>query len=201
MHFSWEAKKKKCGCRGNYRQEGGSYAMRRCGGALAIIFLEVCDMMAGGAVGNGVSWRSFARGRPYTPLGTVQDFTASPHHVRLAEMQRELDEMSGRSPTHLYEGPTVTTAQGPRPLFEADMRDDAANDDMPEHFIAARQRLMTLQSDSYGESIRGVVSPPPPPDANAPRAYEQPRVQLGNIWWTAMTLIIVSFFLMARFGC
>ncbi|PWU86833.1 hypothetical protein C4B63_110g33 [Trypanosoma cruzi] len=174
--------------------------MRRCGGASVFFFLEVCDMMAGGAVGNGVSWRSFARGRPYTPLGTVQDFTASPHHIRLAEMQRELDEMSGRSPTHLYEGPTVTTVQGPRPLFEADMRDDPANDDIPEHFIAARQRLMTLNSDSYGESIRGVVSPPPPPDANAPRAYEQPRVQLGNIWLTAMTLIIVSFFLMARFG-
>ncbi|ORC83718.1 uncharacterized protein TM35_000591100 [Trypanosoma theileri] len=144
--------------------------------------------------------RTFARGRPYTPLGTVQDFTSSPHHTRFAEMQRELDEMNGRPPSHLYEGPTVTTAQGARPLFERDMREDPMNDDLPEHYVAARQRMMTMQSDSYGESIRGVVSPPPPPDLNAPREYHQQQAELGAVWWTAITLIVIAFFLMVKFG-
>ncbi|KAH9593443.1 hypothetical protein LSM04_005324 [Trypanosoma melophagium] len=144
--------------------------------------------------------RTFARGRPYTPLGTVQDFTASPHHTRLAEMQRELDEMNGRPPSHLYEGPTVTTTQGARPLFERDMREDPMNDDLPEHYVAARQRMMTMQSDSYGESIRGVVSPPPPLDMIAPREYRQQQAELGTLWWNAITIILVLFFLMVKFG-
>ncbi|ESL07664.1 hypothetical protein TRSC58_04643 [Trypanosoma rangeli SC58] len=174
--------------------------MRQGGVATATVVVRAATLVAGGAVGYGAMWRSFTRGRPYTPVGMVQDFTASPHHVRLAEMQRELDEMSGRPATHLYEGPTITTAHGPRPLFEPDMRDDSAHDELPEHYVAARQRLMTLQSDSYGESIRGVVTPPPPPDAHAPRAYQQPRVELGGTWWAAVTIITAVFFLMAKFG-
>ncbi|KAG8345051.1 hypothetical protein ERJ75_001056500 [Trypanosoma vivax] len=166
-----------------------------------------CASAAGSGItikGTGTSiwvgWRAFARGRPYTPLGTVQDFTSSPHHMNLAEKQRELDAMCGRPPTHLYEGPTITTARGARALFEPDMREDTFRDDVPEHLAAARQRMAVLQSDSYGESIRGVVAPPPPPDLHAPLAFRQPRVELGAMWWTAMTVIVIAFLLMLRFG-
>ncbi|RHW70946.1 hypothetical protein DPX39_080022300 [Trypanosoma brucei equiperdum] len=149
-----------------------------------------------------LTWsRSFARGRPYTPLGTVQDFTSSPHHAQLAEKQRELDRMCGRPPSHLYEGPTITTPHGARPLFERDMRDDPRNDELPEHYVAAQQRMAVLQSDSYGESIRGVVAPPPPlGEFDAVRAYQTPRVELGTAWWTAMATIVLIFLLMVRYG-
>nr|CCC91999.1 conserved hypothetical protein [Trypanosoma congolense IL3000] len=144
--------------------------------------------------------RFFARGRPYTPLGTVQDFTSSPHHVGLAEMQRELDQRCGRSPTGLYEGPTIMTPQGPRPLFQGDMRDDPTNDELPEHYIAAQQRMSVLQSDSYGESIRGVVAPPPPVGFDIPRAYRPPRVELGVLWWSVMAVIVLTFLLLLKYG-
>ena len=189
-------------------------------------------------------YRAFTRGIPYAPQGTIQDFTSSPRHGRLAELQRNLDISAGRAPTHLYEGPTVTTKDGPRPLFDdaathnprptaagappsslphlplfaaqsasrmqmmpppsdnyqQDLRRDPSQAETPEHIVAARQRIATMQSDSFGESPRGMVAPPPPLDPNAPREYIAPRVQLDDSWWLLMWAFVFLFVLMAKFG-
>ncbi|RNE96699.1 hypothetical protein TraAM80_09668, partial [Trypanosoma rangeli] len=94
---------------------GVAHVMRQRGGATATVVVRAAAVVAGGAVSHRTMWRSFTRCRAYTPVGTVQDFTTSPHHVRLAEVQRELDEMSGHRVTHFYEGLTITMAHGPRP--------------------------------------------------------------------------------------
>jgi hypothetical protein len=190
--------------------------------------------------------RSFTRGIPYTPQGTIQDFTSSPRHGQLAELQRNLDKSVGRAPTHLYEGPTVTTKDGARPLFpggtqrnlrhghsssggpspplphmphfavpsaareqmmpplsdnhQQDPRTDPSQAEMPEHIVAARQRIMAMQSDSFGESPRGLVGPPPPLDPDAPREYRAPRVNLDDSWWILMWVFAFLFVVMAKFG-
>ncbi|KAK7195827.1 hypothetical protein NESM_000513800 [Novymonas esmeraldas] len=201
----------------------------------------------GWCIGDGaVGLRRYTRGVPYTPQGTIQDFTSSPRHGSLAEMQRTIDKDAGRPPTGLYNGPTITTADGPRPLFDAaharhpnrgqappggsrppppflshfaaptssreammppqsdsyqrDLRSDPACADEPEHVLAARQRIMTMQSDSFGESMRGVVAPPPPLDPGAPQAYQQPRVQLDDTWWMLMWSFVALFLIMAVYG-
>ncbi|KPI83028.1 hypothetical protein ABL78_7956 [Leptomonas seymouri] len=193
-----------------------------------------------------VPHRIFTRGIPYAPQGTIQDFTSSPRHGRLAELQRDLDKAAGRAPTGLYEGPTVTTSDGPRPLFsegsvsnprhglsgrgssssplphmphfavrsasrdqmlpprsvnyQQDLRRDPSQAETPDHIVAARQRIMTMQSDSFGESPRGIVAPPPPLDPDAPREYRAPRVNLDDSWWMLMCTFAFLFLLMAKFG-
>ncbi|CAD2219128.1 hypothetical protein AGDE_04580 [Angomonas deanei] len=175
--------------------------------------------------------RSFTRGIPYSPVGTIQDFSSSPRHTRLAELQRDLDTQAGRAPTGLFNGPTISTREGMKPLipperlysfrasegtrpkasdfampkesqsFQQDMRVDPAYDDVPEHVRAAKQSMLMMQSDSYGESIRGVVPPPPPigevPD---PRPYTQPKVQLDDVWWILMGAIFALFAILVKFG-
>lgn len=187
----------------------------------------------------------FTRGIPYAPQGSIQDFTSSPRHGRLAELQRDLDKSAGRAPTGLYEGPTITTKDGPRPLFpkggvanprhgltgsgpspplpqmphmfvrpssrmdmmppqsdsyQQDLRSDPSQAESPEHVVAARQRIMSMQSDSFGESPRGIVAPPPPLNPYAPREYRAPRVQLDESWWMLMWGFAFLFVLMAKFG-
>lgn len=66
---------------------------------------------------HNASRHHFTRGIPYAPVGTIQDFTASPRHVALPELQRQQDLHHGRAPTGLYNGPTITAATGVRPLF------------------------------------------------------------------------------------
>ncbi|EPY33756.1 hypothetical protein STCU_02010 [Strigomonas culicis] len=180
-----------------------------------------------------LSARGYTRGMPYAPQGTIQDFTSSPRHTKLAEMQRDLDVRAGRSPTGLYAGPTITTAEGARPLFpnitkdgsstfrpsmskgptrrdfempalgdrfQMDMRVDPAYAELPEHVVAAKQSMLTMQSDAYGESIRGVVPPPPPLDPEAPKAYTAPRIQLDTTWWVLMWLFASLFVFLAKVG-
>ncbi|KAG5504684.1 hypothetical protein GH5_05308 [Leishmania sp. Ghana 2012 LV757] len=207
--------------------------------------VKICTRSAGGGCGCTASTtRGYTRGIPYTPQGTIQDYTSSPRHGNLAEMQRNIDKGAGRAPTGLYEGPTITTKEGPRPLFSAasarhprcgpapraaspplyapqfaasattredmtplqshsyqrDLRSDPAYADDPQHIVAARQRVRIMQSDSYGEAMRGIVAPPPPPDPEAPEAYRQPRVQLDDSWWMLMWSFVVLFTGMAMYG-
>ncbi|KPA84120.1 putative mitochondrial hypothetical protein [Leptomonas pyrrhocoris] len=193
-----------------------------------------------------VPHRSLTRGIPYAPQGTIQDFTSSPRHVQLAKLQHDLDKAAGRPPTGLYDGPTLTTRDGPQPLFakgtarnprygpsvrggpspplphlphfsvqsaareqmlpprsdnyQQDLRRDPSQAGTPEHIVAARQRIMTMQSDSFGESPRGMVAPPPPLDPDAPREYRAPRVHLDDSWWMLMWAFVILFVLMAKFG-
>lgn len=200
---------------------------------------------SGVAAGHlAVQERGFTRGIPYAPQGSIQDFTSSPRHGQLPDLQRNLDKSAGRAPTGLYDGPTITTKDGPRPLFprggaparhglsgsgpspdlphfprfsvrptsplsmqppqqdnyQQDLRSDPAQADTPEHIVAARQRIMTMQSDSFGESPRGIVAPPPPLDPDAPREYRQPRVPLDDTWWKLMWGFFILFLVMAKFG-
>ncbi|GET88668.1 hypothetical protein, conserved [Leishmania tarentolae] len=203
---------------------------------------SLCGLITGASTAAAV--RGYTRGIPYTPQGTIQDYTSSPRHGRLAEMQRNIDREAGRAPTGLYEGPTITTKDGARPLFspesarhpnrgpapcrappppyapkfaapaamredimpprsdsyQQDFRSDPACADDPEHLVAARQKILTMQSDSYGEAMRGVVAPPPPPDPDAPQGYRQPRVQLGDSWWMMMWSFVILFLVMAMYG-
>lgn len=184
-----------------------------------------------------VATRCYTRGIPFAPQGTIQDFTSSPRHAKLAEMQRQVDKDAGRAPTGLYEGPTITTEHGAKPLFapnaarhpsrgpapggrppyapqfartdvlppqsdtyQQDMRSDPAFESEPEHLVAARQRIMTMQSDSFGENPRGIVAPPPPLDPDAPREYRQPRVNLPDVWWVLLWSFAALFALMVRYG-
>ncbi|KAG5478614.1 hypothetical protein LSCM1_06017 [Leishmania martiniquensis] len=207
--------------------------------------VRVCAGVGGGGRRcTAVATRLYTRGIPFTPQGTIQDFTSSPRHGHLADMQRNIDKRAGRALSGLYEGPTITTKEGPRPLFSAenarhpsrgtvprptspppyapqftafpvtredmtpqpsasyqrDLRSDPAYAEDPEHIVAARQRAMSMQSDSYGDAMRGMVAPPPPLDPAAPQAYRQPRAQLTVSWWMLMWSFVVLFTVMAMLG-
>ncbi|CAJ1024917.1 hypothetical protein, conserved [Leishmania lindenbergi] len=83
--------------------------------------------------------------------------------------------------------------------YQRDLRSDPTYADDLEHVVAARQRIMTAQSDSYGEAMRGMVAPPPPLDPHAPPAYRQPRVQLDDSWWMLMWSFVVLFIVLAMY--
>lgn len=189
-----------------------------------------------GIVASAGWGRRYTRGIPYSPVGTIQDFTSSPMHTKLAELQADIDKRAGRAPTDLYKGPTITTPKGPRPLlsreqrsatpsassnrlghglphaslsdmmppqsdsFQQDLRQDPSYADVPDHVTAARQRMLVMQSDSYGESIRGAVPPPPPLADDAPRAYTAPRIPLDDSWWILMLFFAFVLVLMAKYG-
>ncbi|CAG9574114.1 conserved hypothetical protein [Leishmania major strain Friedlin] len=110
--------------------------------------------------------RGYTRGIPYTPQGTIQDYTSSPRHVRLAEMQRNIDREARRAPTGLYEGPTITTKDGARPLFPPEKARHPNRGPPPRgatpptyapQFVApaaTREDMMPPQSDSYQRDLR-----------------------------------------------
>ncbi|AYU78897.1 hypothetical protein LdCL_230007500 [Leishmania donovani] len=124
----------------------------------------LCGCIAGANTTTAV--RGYTRGIPYTPQGTIQDYTSSPRHVRLAEMQRNIDREARRAPTGLYEGPTITTKDGARPLFPPEKarhpnRGPAPRGAPPPTYApqfvapaATREDMMPPQPDSYQRDLR-----------------------------------------------
>lgn len=56
------------------------------------------------------------RGIPYSPPGTEQDFSCSPRHAGLYELQRELDMRTGRTDSGgIYEGASFIPGVGAQP--------------------------------------------------------------------------------------
>ncbi|CCW63733.1 unnamed protein product [Phytomonas sp. EM1] len=55
------------------------------------------------------------RGIPYSPRGTIQDYTSSPRHLSLAEMQFDFDRRTGRKTNGLYDGTTFVPGVGAQP--------------------------------------------------------------------------------------
>lgn len=221
--------------------------------------------------------QSFSRGIPYTPEGTIQDFTSSPRHVGIERLFQEKDEaMLGRTrPGANYNGPIVTTREGSRPLFSSsspspltppprrqsggpmgthfsedsapspirsgngsqnydgtergtdfhhdhrpsmqqffaasvassgdsyrpDCRTDPQYAHLPDHMRSAQQSILDMQHDSYGESIRGMVPPPPPIDPfEAPVAYNPPKVAVPKVWYVVVLGFLGIFSLMGTYG-
>ncbi|CCW68251.1 unnamed protein product [Phytomonas sp. Hart1] len=56
------------------------------------------------------------RGIPYSPSGTIQDYTSSPRHLSLAEMQYNFDRHLGRKTNGLYDGSTFVPGVGAHPV-------------------------------------------------------------------------------------
>lgn len=233
----------------------------------------------------------FSRGIPYTPEGTIQDFTSSPRHVGIERLFQEKDEaiLGRKRPGANYTGPVVTTRDGSRPLFPSsqgsafseaeppmarwsptpprdnggDVERATRNDDfplppphrhsdhhhhhghrhpqqmspppspsssamqqffsasvassgdsyrpdcrtdpqyahLPDHMRSAQQSILDMQHDSYGESIRGMVPPPPPVDPfEAPTAYTPPRVTVPTVWYVVVIGFLSIFALMGTYG-
>lgn len=63
--------------------------------------------------------RCFHGGIPYAPQGTLMDFTSSPRHVGLYELQADLDRRAGREHTGMYAGSTFIPGKGAQPAHPA----------------------------------------------------------------------------------
>eukprot|EP00796_Vickermania_ingenoplastis_P006504 gene6504-4686_t len=165
--------------------------------------------------------RPYSRGIPYTPVGTIQDFTSSPRHIGIERLFQEKDESMNRGAGGNYAGPIITTPQGARPLLGArqppppqgmmhqfyaetaamsgdsyrqDCRTDPQYAHLPDHVRSAQQSILDMQHDSFGESIRGMVPPPPrvSPD-EAPQAYTAPQAAVPKGWYTVVAGFLVVF--------
>lgn len=210
----------------------------------ANLFLVVIDRSRRRTTGSvAEAMRHYSRGIPYTPVGTIQDFTSSPRHMGIGKLLREKDEAMNRSGDGDYAGPIITTPQGSRPMFgprggsydmgpsshfsrpppssfdphslplygqtsamssetyRQDCRFDPRYDHLPDHVRAAQQSVVDMQHDSYGESIRGMVPPPPPvSEMDAPTPYRPPRPAIPPYWYTIVVTFLAVFVLMGRYG-
>lgn len=104
---------------------------------------------------------------------------------------------SGSSMRHIFSEAVATAGD----QYQQDRRMDPQFSHLPGHIRSAQQSVIDMQSDCYGESIRGMVPPPPPVDPDAaPQAYTPPRVDVTAAWYVAISGFICVFCLMSRYG-
>lgn len=108
--------------------------------------------------------RHYGRGIPYTPLGTIQDFTASPRHSGMATAQQQQEIREGRTPSEVYHGPTITTPHGARPLFSSEVQEmPDVNPNAAVKRMAERVRdRQQLEGQLYPHYSVDDLKPPPP---------------------------------------
>lgn len=61
--------------------------------------------------------RRHQRGIPYAPRGTIMDFTSSPRHAGLMDLQRDLDVRTGRVTNGVYDGASFVPGEGAQPAW------------------------------------------------------------------------------------
>jgi len=84
--------------------------------------------------------------------------------------------------------------------YKQDVRANPAYENVPEHVLAARERMSSMEVDSFGPASRRMVRPPPPILDDAPRAYFAPRVELPAWWWGLMAFFMATFYVLSRYG-
>mmetsp|Transcript_54155 Transcript_54155/g.62279 ORF Transcript_54155/g.62279 Transcript_54155/m.62279 type:complete len:197 (+) Transcript_54155:26-616(+) len=181
-------------------------------------------------VGLNASSRCFGgRAVPWVPQGTMMDFTSSPRHAALNDLQRDLDLAAGRPVTErvpVAQGPVIMSADGtlkpytetlpggskrhyqhpaaagqrPRSVFDMDESDMTPHEELT-HEQEIRKRLYANRVDSYGPQPRKPVRPPPPVDPMMmPEAYHAPTPQITPLWFGIMGVTVVSIYCMAKYG-
>lgn len=187
--------------------------------------LNLC--VCGDVASLGAQLRSFGgRAVPWVSQGTMLDFTSSPRHASLNDMQRDLDMAAGRPITErvpVAKGPVIMSADGtlkpytetlpggaqrhytaegqrPRSVFDMDDSDPTPHEELT-HEQEIRKRLYTDRIDSFGPRPRKPVRPPPPIDPmTAPRPYTPPAPQITPLWFGIMGATAVTITLMVRYG-
>lgn len=86
------------------------------------------------------------RGRPYLAQGTILDYTASPQHQSLPDLQMTLDQSAGRAPTGLFNGPVVMSEKGIKPLFSGRAHEERTQQQR-------MQRLTRQQPSFYAQEM------------------------------------------------
>lgn len=91
--------------------------------------------------------------------------------------------------------------------YRQDCRTDPRFAHLPPHVRSAQQSILDMQHDSFGESIRGMVPPPPQRPAYSTweeevefRAFRPPKVLIPAGWGLVVGGFLAAFSLMGLYG-